>query len=437
MRKIPIIVLSALLAAAIVSLVILYREYGKTRGALVAGEQKLVSLESKVAELRKEQDVLKDHARKSEEYLQMLEKAKQRISELKKAQDVNKETIARLEEQLRQAEEKSKAKEQTLLSLKEQLLAKESALRELQACSGLKEKIEEMERRCKEKEEAILRLKKDLSAKDAFVAQLKADLADATSQLASLKERLTKDKKERDALIAKLQSELAKTSSRAASLEKQVAREKEQKDELIAKFQAELQKAKAELLTLREDLAKKEKDLRTLNMRLLELKGQRAQLESQINQMKAAYDAILSDLKTQIQNKEVTISKLEQKLSITFVDRILFPFGKATITPEGKKVLAKVGSILKNVKRKQIRVIGHTDNRPILPQYRYKFPSNWELSAARAAAVVRFFQEEVGLDPRNMEAVGRSFYEPVGSNETEEGRAQNRRVNIVIGPKIE
>jgi chemotaxis protein MotB len=92
---------------------------------------------------------------------------------------------------------------------------------------------------------------------------------------------------------------------------------------------------------------------------------------------------------------------------------------------------------LKNVAGKQIRVVGHTDNKAILPEYRNKFPSNWELSAVRASAVVRYFQKEIGLDAKNMEAVGRSFYEPIASNETEKGRAQNRRVNIIIAPKIE
>jgi chemotaxis protein MotB len=90
-----------------------------------------------------------------------------------------------------------------------------------------------------------------------------------------------------------------------------------------------------------------------------------------------------------------------------------------------------------NVQGEQIRVVGHTDNKAILSEYRNKFPSNWELSAARSAAVVRYFQKEIGLDPKDMEAVGRFFYEPIASNETEEGRAQNRRVNIIIAPKIE
>ena len=72
-----------------------------------------------------------------------------------------------------------------------------------------------------------------------------------------------------------------------------------------------------------------------------------------------------------------------------------------------------------------------------MESYRYRFPSNWDLSAARAAAVVRLFQNEIGLDPKHLEAVGRSYYDPVASNDTAEGRAQNRRVNIIIAPLLE
>ena len=152
------------------------------------------------------------------------------------------------------------------------------------------------------------------------------------------------------------------------------------------------------------------------------------------------YNSVLKDVNEKFKNKnfEFVISNLtlEEIITITFVDRILFKFGQATIAPAGMKVLRKVGQILKNVQGKQIRVVGHTDNIPITAEYRERFPSNWELSAARAAAVVRFFQYNSGLNPKNLEAVGRSFYEPVASNETKEGRAQNRRVNIIIGPKL-
>lgn len=159
--------------------------------------------------------------------------------------------------------------------------------------------------------------------------------------------------------------------------------------------------------------------------------------EVQMKQMKSTYETLVSDLKGQIEKHEVTIKDFQEALSLTFVDRILFEFGKADLTPEGNKVLKKVGEALKNIKGKKIRVTGHTDNVPIRPDYEYKFPTNWELSAARAATVVRYFQEKVGLDPKDMEAVGRSFYQPIAGNETKEGRAQNRRVEILIAPQME
>jgi len=159
--------------------------------------------------------------------------------------------------------------------------------------------------------------------------------------------------------------------------------------------------------------------------------------EAEMKQMKSTHDKLVSELKDQIQKQEVTIKESQESLSLNFVDRILFEFGKADLTPEGEKVLKKVGEALKNITGKKIRVTGHTDNVPIRPDYIHKFPSNWELSAARAASVVRYFQEKTGLDPKNMEAIGRSFYQPEASNETKEGRARNRRVEIMIAPQLE
>jgi flagellar motor protein MotB len=163
--------------------------------------------------------------------------------------------------------------------------------------------------------------------------------------------------------------------------------------------------------------------------------AQRAEVE--MKQMRSTHDKLVSELKDQIQKQEVTIKESQESLSLNFVDRILFEFGKADLTPEGEKVLKKVGEALKDITGKRIRVTGHTDPIPIRPEFTYKFPSNWELSAARAASVVRYFQEKTGLDPKDMEAIGRSFYQPEASNETKEGRARNRRVEILIAPQLE
>jgi chemotaxis protein MotB len=153
--------------------------------------------------------------------------------------------------------------------------------------------------------------------------------------------------------------------------------------------------------------------------------------------LKNTYSELINNLKSQLRDKDMTIKKLEKEISITFVDRILFESGRATITPEGKNILHKVGTILKKRQGMQIRVMGYTDNIPIKKEVQYKFPSNWELSAARASAVVRYFQNKSSIDPRRLEAVGRSFYSPIANNNTDEGRSRNRRVEIVIGPNIE
>jgi chemotaxis protein MotB len=158
-------------------------------------------------------------------------------------------------------------------------------------------------------------------------------------------------------------------------------------------------------------------------------------MERKIKEMKATYDTLLADLQKQIKEKEIVLHQFKDRLSISLVDRILFDFGKATLTPEGRRILKKVAGSLRDIRDRSIRVIGHTDPVPIHPDYRYKFPSNWELSAARAATVVRFLQRH-GVDPHGMEAVGRSFYDPVAPNDTEEGRSRNRRVEILIAPLL-
>lgn len=86
-------------------------------------------------------------------------------------------------------------------------------------------------------------------------------------------------------------------------------------------------------------------------------------------------------------------------------------------------------------KTKEIIVVGHSDDVPIARDYRYKYRSNWELSAARAAAVVRYFQKHAGIDPADMEAVGKAFYQPAANNSSKEGGALNRRVEIIIAVK--
>lgn len=125
---------------------------------------------------------------------------------------------------------------------------------------------------------------------------------------------------------------------------------------------------------------------------------------------------------------EATFSMEERGLVIRFADSVLFPSSQAVLTPEARDVLDDVAVVLREI-RNHIRVEGHTDNRAInTPQ----FPSNWELSTARATNVLRYLLEVYGLSPHKLSAAGYGEYRPVATNETWEGMQQNRRVDIII-----
>ncbi|NLM46502.1 MAG: OmpA family protein [Firmicutes bacterium] len=140
------------------------------------------------------------------------------------------------------------------------------------------------------------------------------------------------------------------------------------------------------------------------------------------------YEAVKEYLRRQ--GLEATISaRLEDRGVILEIrDNILFDSGKADIKPEAEEVLRKVAGIIRSVPN-QIIVEGHTDNVPInTPQY----PSNWELSVDRAVRVVRYLISRYHIAPERFLATGYGEYHPVADNSTAEGRARNRRVNIVI-----
>jgi chemotaxis protein MotB len=157
--------------------------------------------------------------------------------------------------------------------------------------------------------------------------------------------------------------------------------------------------------------------------------------EAEINRLKDTYDTLVKDMQAEIAEGQIKITRLADRLSVSMVDRILFPSGEADITPEGVKILERVGKVLKATEGKIIRVEGHTDNVAISDRLKDKFPTNWELSTARASNVVRFLQEKVGIDPARLWAVGLSEYHPIASNATAKGRSQNRRIEIGLLPE--
>jgi len=168
-----------------------------------------------------------------------------------------------------------------------------------------------------------------------------------------------------------------------------------------------------------------------------ELERERIAREARLAKMANTYNSLVANLEQEIERGEITINKLKDKLTVNLVEKILFPSGSADLTPAGIKVIRQVGDILKEVDDKDIRVEGHTDNLGISKALQAKFPSNWELSAARAANVVRVLQREVGIPGEKLEIGAYGPFHPVSSNDTPEGRAQNRRIQIVLVPPAE
>jgi len=156
--------------------------------------------------------------------------------------------------------------------------------------------------------------------------------------------------------------------------------------------------------------------------------------DTEISKLKGTYDDLVGNLKNEIANGQIQVTQLKDKLTVNMVEKILFNSGSAQVKPEGMKVLDRVADALKKVQDKAIRVEGYTDNVPLSPKLRDMWPTNWELSASRATTVVRYLQEKGGLDPDHLIAAGFGQYHPVAANDTPEGRAQNRRIDIVLVP---
>ena len=151
------------------------------------------------------------------------------------------------------------------------------------------------------------------------------------------------------------------------------------------------------------------------------------------NELVDAQRQLAESLKKELGDAQAKLAMTERGLVLTFLDEIFFDSGKAVIKPEAYGVLEKVAVVLKDtVPDSPVAVEGHSDNEPI----KYSsWRSNWELSSARALAVVHHFIEKEGLLPERVRAVGFGEYHPVTPNDTPEGRRQNRRVEIVILPK--
>jgi chemotaxis protein MotB len=256
-------------------------------------------------------------------------------------------------------------------------------------------------------------LQQDLSA----LQQNFADLQDRYSQLVKGNQALQADFADANMTIVGLQQDLERSTADIQRLE-----------QVLSTRSAE---AGAAMKDMRQTIERLEQANRELTN---QVEMERLAREARLAQLKNTYDQLVGKLESEIQRGEVTISELQGRLTVNMVERILFDSGKAEIKPAGLDVLRRVGNILNEAQDKVVQVEGHTDSVPISGRLKERFPSNWELSTARAANVVHFLQDQVGIPGERLAVTGYGPYRPIADNESPAGREQNRRIQIVLVP---
>jgi chemotaxis protein MotB len=246
--------------------------------------------------------------------------------------------------------------------------------------------------------------------KEEHQAVLK-DLENTKMELAETRQKKKESEKELEAEIDKLEKRIAELEEQKANLE------------------TELEEAKGTISMYESETGGLEEALEATKAELEELRKKRQQTEERL----ARYRSIAQKLANMVEAGKLSVKIRDGKMVIELSNNILFDSGSTQIKDDGQEALKQLASVLQEIKKRDFLVAGHTDNVPISSS---RFDSNWELSTARAVEVVRFLQEN-GVDPDHLAAAGYGEHDPIASNETDEGKALNRRIEIIVMPNLE
>lgn len=249
-----------------------------------------------------------------------------------------------------------------------------------------------------------------------------------------LQDELDKLKAERDRLSNELQSTANKLKSLEASyaaLEKNsdaaLQSNMKKNRELLAQLEAKEKALAAE----QERLTKLQNDLRDRSKRVDELEGLINAKEANMRKLRETLSRALNTF----EGKGLTVEQRDGKVYVSMENKLLFGSGSWNVNPDGRRAVVEVGKVLADNPEISVLIEGHTDNVPF--NGTGPIANNWDLSTKRATAIVNILLENRGINPQNLTAAGRGEFSPVASNETPDGRSKNRRIEIILTPKLD
>lgn len=260
------------------------------------------------------------------------------------------------------------------------------------------------------------------------------NLDSARSDLERLRDQNTTLKSEvaaREAIIQDLRRQINEIENKRQIQSRDSERLVNRNLELVA----ESSNLSSQIRDLSQTLEAREQELEQIRSRIAaQEKIQEQFKEKKAERIKMVYDQLAVGLQADIKKGTVSITQGPEKLSVHLVEGALFKVKSADIKPTGQKLLDRIGAILKSDPNIPIRIEGYTDNVPPGSRRKDKFRTNWDLSAARAVNVVRYLSGAAGLPSERMSAVAFAQNHPIASNKTKDGRARNRRIEMVLFP---
>jgi chemotaxis protein MotB len=279
-------------------------------------------------------------------------------------------------------------------------------------------------------------LKKEHNALSDENTTLKTDKNQLETDKNKLQSELDKTKAERD----KLAADYAATKKNLDNLKASYAAlEKDSNDALEANINknrqllAELEAKQKALAAEQDRLNKLKKDLEASSTRLAELEKMMADKEAAMKKLK---ETLSKSLKA-FEGKGLTVTEKDGKVYVSMENKLLFESGSWTVGAEGKKAVDLVGKVLGDNPDISVLIEGHTDNDKITGTIGGGVENNWDLSTKRATAIVNILSANAKIKKENLTAAGRGEYAPLMSNESAEGKAKNRRIEIILTPKLD